>query len=233
MTLSAARDERRVWAIVPAKRFGEAKMRLAAILTRAERARLARAMLHDVMSALHGARRLAGILVVTGDPSVANLVRPFGAHVINDVVESGLNDAVREGLRALAKEQDAGAIIIPGDVPFVTSAEVDAVLGTMEQHAIVLTPALQDGGTNCLAMRWPDAIEPCYGNDSFMRHQAAARHAGIDYGICRLDGLGRDIDRPEDLVSYPMGSGISRTRELLGRLNVPERLGCLRLGLRS
>lgn len=52
--------ENEIWAIVPAKRFSEAKTRLAPVLTRSERSQLARAMLHDVMTVLSSVKELAG-----------------------------------------------------------------------------------------------------------------------------------------------------------------------------
>jgi 2-phospho-L-lactate guanylyltransferase len=212
-----------VWAIVPAKRFNQAKARLAPVLSRPERAQLARAMLDDVMTVLGSVKQFAGILVVSGDPLVAEAVRPFGARLVYDILETGVNDAVRQGLGALTTDREAGAVIIPGDVPFVTSAEIQTILRAMTEQAIVLTPALRDSGTNCLAMTDPSAIEPCFGEDSFVAHQAAARRAGIACGVCRLDGLGHDIDCPDDLVTglrWPE----SRTGRLLEEWDVASRV---------
>ena len=48
MTVSATSISR-VWAVVPVKRFSHAKERLALVLSQPERARLARAMLQDVL----------------------------------------------------------------------------------------------------------------------------------------------------------------------------------------
>jgi 2-phospho-L-lactate/phosphoenolpyruvate guanylyltransferase len=217
--------ENEVWAIVPAKRFSRAKVRLAPVLTRSERSELARAMLHDVMTVLSSVREFAGILVASGDPFVAEVVRPFGARLVHDVLEAGVNDAVRQGLSALATDRKAGAVIVPGDVPFVTPAEMQAVLRAMTEWTIVLTPASRDSGTNCLAMADPCAIQPCFGEDSFIAHQAAARRAEISYGVCRFDGLGHDIDCPDDLVTGPRLPPGSRTGGLLDELNVAARVG--------
>jgi 2-phospho-L-lactate guanylyltransferase len=216
--------EKEVWAIVPAKRFGEAKARLAPVLTRSERAQLARAMLHDVMTVLSSVNEFAGILVVSGDPFVAELVRPFGARLVHDGLEAGVNNAVRQGLIALTADRMAGAVIIPSDVPFVTPAEAQTVLAAMTGRRIVLTPALRDSGTNCLAMADPRAIEPCFGEGSFIAHQEAARRAGIEYEVCRLDGLGHDIDCADDLVGGLRWPG-SQTAHLLDELKVAARVG--------
>jgi 2-phospho-L-lactate/phosphoenolpyruvate guanylyltransferase len=214
-------SENQVWAIVPAKRFSQAKSRLAAVLTPSERARLARAMLHDVMTVLSSVEELAGILVVSCDPAVAEAVRPFGAEILNDVLETGVNDAVRAGLNALSSQRMAGAMIVPGDVPFATAAEVRDVLRAMKDRAVVLAPALRDGGTNCLAMTYPYAIQPCFGDGSFSGHLTAARRVDASYEICHLDSLGHDIDCPDDLVAAPRRSE-SRTSDLLDELNLVQ-----------
>src|SRR5262249_9551226 len=59
-----ARKEHMIWAIVPAKPGADAKRRLAPVLAPAERERLAQAMLRDVLTALRGARCLAGVAVI-------------------------------------------------------------------------------------------------------------------------------------------------------------------------
>ena len=64
-----------VWAAVPVKQFTGAKTRTGAVLTAAQREKLAATMLEDVLSALAGATRLAGILVNTVDPIAAALAR--------------------------------------------------------------------------------------------------------------------------------------------------------------
>jgi 2-phospho-L-lactate/phosphoenolpyruvate guanylyltransferase len=221
---SQSSAENEVWAIVPAKRFSQAKARLAPVLTRSERAQLARVMLHDVMTVLSSVEEFAGIVVVSGDPFVAEVLRPFGARLVHDGCEAGVNEAVRQGLSALTAERRAGAVIIPGDVPFVTPGEVQTILRAMKERPVVLTPALRDGGTNCLAMADPSAIEPCFGEGSFIAHREAARRAGIECEVCRLDGLGHDIDCPDDLVAGLRWPG-SRTGRLLSELNVAARVG--------
>ena len=212
-----------IWAIVPVKRLGVAKARLAPVLSRSERAELARTMLHDVLTTLCAAPGLAGIIVVSSDPAVTNLATLFEARVIGDLVESGVNAAVQQGLKTL--DPSAGALLVPADVPFATAAEVQAVIAELEHSSIVLVPALSDGGTNTLGMRRPDLIAPSFGDDSFARHQALARDAGLDCGIVRTEGLGHDIDGPTDLVAWTGSRKFSLTAALLAEFRVADRLG--------
>lgn len=215
-----------IWAIVPVKRLGLAKARLAPVLSRSERAELARTMLHDVLITLCATPQLAGIVVVSGDPTVAKLATLFDARVVGDIVESGVNAAVQQGLKTL-DPSSAGALVIPADVPFATATEVQAVIAELKQSSIVLVPALSDGGTNTLAMRRPDLIAPSFGDDSFARHQALARDAGLGCGIVRSEGLGRDIDCPGDLVPWTGSKKFSLTAALLAEFRLADRPGVI------
>lgn len=205
----------RPWAVVPVKAFAQAKRRLAPVMAPDERAALARAMLHDVLAALAGSDDLAGILVITSDPAAAELVRDYGAVVRPDGLDQGTNAAVCQGLRVLQRHRQKGAMIVPGDVPFITRAEIGEVVDAMTARPLVLVPATRDGGTNLLAGALPLPIAPAFGTGSFSRHLAAARSCGIDPAVIRLQGLGRDIDVAGDLASP--AEGAPRSRALINR----------------
>ena len=64
----------RATAIVPVKRFGAAKQRLSDVLAPEQRAALAAAMLSDVLEALAEAKLVERVLVVSGEPRVAELL---------------------------------------------------------------------------------------------------------------------------------------------------------------
>ncbi|MFG1420742.1 2-phospho-L-lactate guanylyltransferase [Roseixanthobacter liquoris] len=196
---------RDLWALVPVKRFALAKRRLAPELSPAERAALAKAMLRQVLGVLAGCRGLAGILVVTGDPDAMALARAFCAHVLPDAVENGTNAAVRAGMAALDRAGKGGVIVVPGDVPGMTRAELDAVVDALESTSVVLVPATRDGGTNLLAACPPALMAPSFGPSSFARHLESARTAGRDPRVLHLPGLGRDIDVSADLAALPAG----------------------------
>lgn len=211
-----------IWAIVPVKRLSRAKQRLAPVLSRNERAKLARTMLHEVLTTLCATPELAGIVVVTGDPMVANLATLFDARVVSDVMETGINAAVQQGLKAI--DPTAGALIIPADVPFATADDLRAMISELAFHPVALAPASSDGGTNALAMLSSNLIASSFGDNSFARHQALARDNGVSCGIVRTDGLGHDIDCPVDLVAPSGSKKFSLTAALLAEFNVAERL---------
>lgn len=212
-----------VWAIVPVKQLSRAKQRLSPVLSQNERVKLARIMLHEVLMTLCATSDFAGIIVVTSDPMVTNLAALFDARVVCDVTETGINAAVQQGLKAL--DRSAGAVIIPADVPFATVGDFRAIIDELQRYPVVLAPALCDGGTNALAMRAPDLIMPKFGEDSYLRHQMVARSNGFSCGVVSAEGIGRDIDRPQDLVAPVATRKYSLTAALLADLNVSARLG--------
>jgi len=134
MTRTSTDSASQVWAIVPVKQLSRAKQRLSAVLSAQERIALARAMSYDVLATLSATPGLSGILVVTGDTTVVRLAAQFGAVVVGDVMEAGVNAAVAHGLRA-PDVSDAAVLIVPADIPFATPADLQSVLaGLADAH---------------------------------------------------------------------------------------------------
>jgi 2-phospho-L-lactate guanylyltransferase len=209
-------------ALVPVKRLALAKQRLAPLLSAEERVRLAGAMLSDVLAALGATPGIADIVLVSDDPLAARLAAPFAALIVPDDDAPGLNDAIRRGLARLDARTDS-VMIVPADIPFATADEFAAVVAALRHYPVVLSPAAADGGTNALALRRPDSIAPQFGADSFRRHQMAAAAASLACGIIHGDGLGRDIDRPEDLIAALDGAPATATARLLADLAISRR----------
>ncbi|BCP53013.1 2-phospho-L-lactate guanylyltransferase [Kaistia sp. 32K] len=207
-----------IWALVPVKRLEAAKSRLAPVLDSAERGRLAKAMLRDVLDTLRRVETLAGILVVTDDAEVAAIAAGHGATVIGDPQEPAFNAAVLHGMHWLDARQKAGALVVPGDIPLVTVEEIEAVLDATRTSPVVIVPATRDGGTNMLAIAPPLLMPPTFGPDSFARHVAAAQALGITPAILRLEGAGHDVDVAADLVLDTGSAAAPRTRALIRQL---------------
>ncbi len=204
------------WAVVPVKRLDRAKSRLAADLSSAQRVQLAEAMLQDVLDVLATVPGLSGTLVVTDDPVAVSFVRQRQMLVLPDPAVAETNDAVRHGLAWLSERGAAAAVVIPGDVPFVSAEEIGAVLHRLRAVDVVLVPAARDGGTNMLAVSPPGVLPVAYGGDSFERHRRAALRAGLEIIILHLAGAGHDIDVASDLLDAGSRRPPNRTSALLG-----------------
>jgi 2-phospho-L-lactate guanylyltransferase (CobY/MobA/RfbA family) len=97
--------------VVPVKRFDQAKQRLSGLLDGAGRAALAAAMLGDVLEQLSRTAGLAGVLVVTSDAEASAIAKGFGAVVLTDPADSGVNDAVGCGVSRVSLLGASTAII--------------------------------------------------------------------------------------------------------------------------
>jgi 2-phospho-L-lactate/phosphoenolpyruvate guanylyltransferase len=189
----------RALAVVPVKRFGSAKRRLAPALDESSRRRLAEAMLGDVLERLAGARSVAGVVVVSGDPRAASIATGAGAEVIDDPTDIGHPQAAGLGIE-LARHRGIGAVaLLPGDCPLIDAAEVDEAIARLESAAVVVVPDRHGEGTNGLLLRPPDAIVPAFGPGSRRRHVELARGRGLAAEVAELGSLGLDLDTADDL----------------------------------
>jgi 2-phospho-L-lactate guanylyltransferase len=186
-------------AAVPIKDLARAKQRLVSVLTPAERGELARAMLHDVVRALAGAR-LDRVWVVTREPAVTALARALGAEPIVEEANRGHTAAVAVAQAEAARQRARVFLTVPGDVPRVTADEIRQLADAAARGAPVFVPSRSGLGTNGVALAPPRAMALTFGEPSFVRHLDAARALGLAPRVLRLPGLGLDIDAPEDLA---------------------------------
>jgi len=183
------------WAVVPVKRFADAKRRLADVLDPAARRRLSVAMLRDLLAALAATPGLDRIVLATSEPSAAG----FGCRVIDDG-GGDLNAAIGRAAAALEAAEVARMLVIAADIPRAAPAEIARVLAAGRAAPVVVVPDARGLGTNALLLSPPGAMDPCFGMDSRARHAAAARNLGLASTELRLPSLGFDVDEPEDLA---------------------------------
>ena len=204
-----------VWAVVPVKEFTGAKQRLSPALSPEERRALATIMLEDVLDAVSAVRELAGLVVVTVDPTAASLAVRHGARVVTEGAREGHTGAVAAAQRLLVREGRAGMITMPGDIPLLTSAEIAATLTAHRAApAFTIVPAHDDLGSNTIVCSPPDVVPLRFGEDSFYPHLDAARKQGIEPLVVRHPGIGMDIDNPVDLIAFLKKSPRASTRTL-------------------
>ncbi|CAN5918614.1 hypothetical protein BH11PSE3_BH11PSE3_24270 [soil metagenome] len=216
-----------IWAIVPIKELDGAKQRLAPLLSPAQRRALIEVMMGEVLEAVAGARSLAGLLVVTLDPRATALAKRLGARVVPDGARDGHTGSVTAGLRLLASEGRNGMITLPGDIPAVTSQEIDLVVAAhLPGPAFTISPAHDDLGSNAVICSPPDAVPLRFGENSYFPHLEAAERCGIEPMVIRQPGIAMDIDHPVDLASFlrlPQSAG-TRTRAFLEEASIPKLL---------
>jgi 2-phospho-L-lactate guanylyltransferase len=197
----------KLWLLTPVKPFDESKSRLAAVLSRAGRAELTRALLERTLQVARDSGRFTGLLVVSRDDAALRLAAAAGAQAVQER-RAGLNAALRQACEQARIEGADAALILPADLPYLTAGDIDLVLAAAQPMVDVVIAPSQDGGTNALLLRLPPRLPLCFGPDSFRRHRQAAAAAGLAVAVCTSPTLAFDLDRPEDWEVLQAG-GIS------------------------
>jgi 2-phospho-L-lactate guanylyltransferase len=208
-------------AVLPVKRFHAAKQRLAAGLDGEQRRTLAAAMVADVLEAIGAARTIERIVVVSGDPVAQELAAAAGAEVVPDPEDGGHVAAALAGIARAEAEGARRVVLLAGDCPLLDPRELDRLLTATPEPYVGIVPDRHGTGTNALALSPPDAIVPAFGEGSCARHVAAARAAGIAFGLEQLASLELDLDTPADVIALTRalegGNGRARrTAKALG-----------------
>jgi 2-phospho-L-lactate guanylyltransferase len=191
------------WIIVPVKDTRQSKQRLMASLDAHQRRTLALAMLEDVLSAIAPVRDRARCAVVTVDPDAAAMAVRYGMRVLTDGARDGHTGSVMAAARRLASEGASGFLTVPGDIPNIATAEIEALLDAHRSApAFTIAPSHDELGSNAVACSPVDAVPLRFGSDSYFPHLAAARRAGVEPTILRLPGIAMDIDTPDDLARF-------------------------------
>lgn len=192
----------RTFAVLPVKRFGAAKQRLAAGVEPRARAVLAEAMVRDVLAALGEVAALDGLVVVTNEPRAAGPAQAAGAEVVADQEEAGQSPAAAAGIvRAVAGGADR-VLLVPGDCPALDPGDVESLLDeVVPGPAVTIVPDRHGTGTNALLLTPPDVVAPAFGEGSFARHEAAALAAGAALAVRRPPSLLVDVDTAGDLAA--------------------------------
>jgi 2-phospho-L-lactate/phosphoenolpyruvate guanylyltransferase len=187
--------------VLPVKRFGEAKRRLAAGIDDERREALVAAMLEDTLEAIEGSRAIERTIVVTGDPRAQEIVAASSAEVLPDPADEGHVVAVLAGIARAEVDGAACVALLPGDCPLLAPKELDRLLTGLPSSFVAVVPDRHGTGTNALVLSPPDAIQPAFGEGSCARHVAAAREADIPFAVEELSSLALDLDTPADVIA--------------------------------
>jgi len=188
-------------AVLPVKRLGAAKQRLAAGLDAEQRRELAGAMVADVLEAISAARTIERIIVVSGDPVAQELAAEAGAEVIPDPEDAGHVEAALAGIARAEVEGAEQVVLLAGDCPLLDPRELDRLLTAVPDRYVGIVPDRHGTGTNALLLSPPNAIGPAFGEGSRDRHVEAARQADIPFSLEELPSIELDLDTPADVIA--------------------------------
>ncbi len=207
--------------LVPVKNLSQAKQRLAAVAEQSLRTELAQAMLADVLEQV-AAFGADDVSLVTNDSHAIDLARGFGFGIIRDDFNRSETDAIEMATRTCESRGIETTLVIPGDIPLLSAAEISSIYENAPLTGCVLVPSHDKRGTNA-ALRRPASLFPLrFGNDSFMPHLAAAVATDSSCLILCFPGIALDIDTPQDLSKLAQAPGEKRSQILARKLVAAE-----------
>ncbi|MBK8259081.1 MAG: 2-phospho-L-lactate guanylyltransferase [Polyangiaceae bacterium] len=194
------------WVLVPVKRFTGSKSRLSGTLDSPSRFEFAVALFDHVVRTvavpLCQTGDLGGVLVVTDGQDVARRADESGAaSLVIPGVETGrpLGRVVDEGLQFLTTRGADCALVIMGDLPFLTQGDITSLTNLLKSHDLVFAPDTAGTGTNALALRLPPPMSTQFcGGKSLRPHTDLATSLGLTFTLCEREGFALDVDQPED-----------------------------------
>jgi|SRR5271169_1758622 len=201
--------------LIPVKSLSSAKQRLSEALDQAHRSQFAQAMLRDVMTAVSGVTERLDIFLVAGDPQAKAMAAEFNFGVIEDTRNESETAAIAMATEWCVRHRYDTSVVMPGDIPLITSTELHRVLDAAPEEGAVFVPAYDRRGSNCILRRPASIIPLRFGNDSFLPHCGAMRQAGKPLVILELPGIGLDIDNPHELELLVQRAGDTHAQRLL------------------
>jgi len=219
---------------IPVKGLKDAKRRLEVILRPEERRLLCIAMLKDVLKAVRMSKYVEKVIIISCDQTILKLARKMRAIAFDEGESRGLNSAVERIARYCTDEGAKSMLILPIDIPLVKSDDIDNIIQKGYTRSMVISPSMDEKGTNALLMSPPTVIKPRFGLNSFKNHINEAIANRIRYKIYRSPRVALDIDTPKDLITFSkLGEGtetydyimkidlLNRTNEYLKEIHKP------------
>lgn len=204
--------------IIPVKTLSRAKSRLD--LPAGTRERLCAMMLEEVLHTVSACGSVDSVIVVSRDRRVLEMAERSGATGIRDTAESGVNDAVALADAYLEGHTSDASIVIPQDVPFIKTQDMDFLLRFRTPPPCVLVvPSRKFDGTNALLRTPTGLMRTHYDEDSYKIHLETGRRAG-SASLVFIRRIMMDIDDGADL-RYCLAQNekpdlCARIRDLLG-----------------
>jgi len=214
--------------IIPVKELRESKARLASILSSTEREELTMVMFSEVIENIRESQLVDEILTVTPDDQVAELGKSLGSSIILEDYSRGVNIAVFKGNEYYIARKFNATLVLPADIPLMAMSDLDRIIELALDKDVIITPSLNQDGTNALLQRPPGVIDTFYDNDSFTNHLRESIERNLKSFIFRAPSIMLDIDSPQDVLQVISTGPKSRTAQFLKRRSLEGRVHDIR-----
>jgi len=195
---------RRVYALVPIKDPAKGKVRLAPLMSPAERYELCLFFAWRTLETCAAAFGADRTIVVTASAEVADLARSLGVKLVaEDPPGCGLDPALALGCARARLDGAEALLVVPTDLPFASVEELRAVSAAIPAApGCLLVPDRRNTGTNLLGLAPARGDLFAFGEHSLRRHSALAAGAGCEVRLYENQMLALDVDLPEDFAEW-------------------------------
>lgn len=210
---------------VPVKGLKDAKRRLEVVLRPEEKSLFCISMLKDVLKAISNSKYIEKVAIISCDETILELARQMGALAFNEGESRGLNSAVEKMVKFCLDEGVRSLLVLPMDIPLVKSSDIDDMIKQrFLPKSVVITPSMDEKGTNALLLTPPNAIKPRFGANSFKTHINEAIINRIQYIVYRSPRVALDIDTPKDLITLSKFGEKTETYDYMMKIGLINRV---------
>jgi len=183
--------------IIPVKSFQKSKTRLQ--LSEEKTIELCRLLLREVIKTVSKSGLIDKTIVVSNEDKISDIIEEYDCKRIPDVNEESVNDAVGLAESYLLENKFTHSIVLPLDVPFFYSEDIEKLLNFSEAKSVVIVPSRHFDGTNALLRTPIDSMKPRYDEGSYSFQIESARNFDVKICVGLIYRLMLDIDSVEDL----------------------------------
>ena len=183
--------------IIPVKTFQKSKTRLE--FSEQKTIELCRLLLEEVIRTVSESKLIEKIIVVTDEEQVSDIIKKYDCKKIQDVNETSVNNAVGLTEEYLLKNNFKRSIVLPLDVPFFYSEDLEKLLNFSSEKSVLIVPSRHFDGTNALIRSPINCMEPRYDEGSYSYQIDSAKNNDIKISIGLIYRLMLDIDSKEDI----------------------------------
>lgn len=186
--------------LVPVKDLRNAKQRLGAELSQADRTALAEAMFDDFCASVAQVRCVDRVFVITNYEPAIERANSLGWEVLRETTQESESASVDAASRICAARGVNTLARVPIDLPLVAASDIEQIfMAARPEPAAVIVPSRSGRGTNAL-LRTPPALFPSrFGPYSFSKHFREAELCGAQLIVLRNEHLELDVDDWDDL----------------------------------
>jgi len=183
--------------IIPVKSFQKSKTRLQ--LSEEKTNELCRLLLNEVVKTVSECKLVDKIIIVTNEKKISDIIEKYNCKKIQDENEESVNDAVRLADSYLLENQFTHSIVLPLDVPFFLSEDLEKLIEFSRDNSVLIVPSRHFDGTNALVRTPINAIKTRYDEGSYIFQVRSAENFDVRVSIGLIYRLMLDIDNIEDL----------------------------------